>query len=145
MDSKRYCLFQSAYIRRQSDRPRQGGTGKPAGNYWIGGYENRHRPWDPAGQVQGDGPQGTLTSLPFTIAKPFISFLMGGGCDINTERAELLIGGRVVRTATGKCTDFFFILLMFIINFHWQYIGFERSGITCCKFKINRFTGFKYY
>lgn len=75
------------------------------GNYWIGGYENRHRQSDPPGRIQGDGPQGTLTSAPFIISSSAISFLIGGGCDINTERVELLINGQVVLKATGKCTE----------------------------------------
>jgi hypothetical protein len=75
------------------------------GNYWIGGYENRHRESDPPGRVQGDGPQGTLTSAPFSISSSAITFLIGGGCDINTERVELLINGQVVLKATGKCTE----------------------------------------
>jgi hypothetical protein len=75
------------------------------GNYWIGGYENRQRQYDPPGRVQGDGPQGTLTSAPFIISSSAISFLIGGGCDINTERVELLINGQVVLKATGKCTE----------------------------------------
>jgi hypothetical protein len=75
------------------------------GNYWIGGYENRHRQSDPPGRTQGDGPQGTLTSAPFIISSSAISFLIGGGCDINTERVELLINDQVLLTATGKCTE----------------------------------------
>jgi hypothetical protein len=55
--------------------------------------------------VQGDGPQGTLVSQPFTIRTSSISFLIGGGCDINTERVEILVDGRVVQKATGKCTE----------------------------------------
>lgn len=90
------------------DNPTARHRGQPSnhqGNYWIGGYENRHRPSDPPGQVQGDGPQGTLTSDSFTITSPRISFLVGGGCDINTERVELLVNGNVVLRATGKCTE----------------------------------------
>lgn len=70
-----------------------------------GGYEKRPRPSDPAGQLQGDGPQGTLTSQPFTLSSQVISFLIGGGCDINTVRVELLVDGQVVQRATGKCTE----------------------------------------
>jgi hypothetical protein len=75
------------------------------GNYWIGGYENRNRPSDPPGRTQGDGPQGTLTSAPFMIASPAISFLIGGGCDINTERVELIINGQAVLKVSGRCTE----------------------------------------
>jgi len=90
------------------DNPTARHRGQPSnhqGNYWIGGYENRHRPSDPPGQIQGDGPQGTLTSEPFTITKPTLSFLIGGGCDMNTERVELLVNGQVVLKATGHCTE----------------------------------------
>jgi putative membrane-bound dehydrogenase-like protein len=38
------------------------------GQYWIGTYERR-----------GDKPQGTLTSVPFKVAYPWASFLIGGG------------------------------------------------------------------
>lgn len=67
------------------------------GNWWIGGYENRPSEATPVGQTQGDNPQGILTSPHFNITGKTISFLIGGGCDINTIRAELLMGSQVVR------------------------------------------------
>ena len=90
------------------DNPTARHRGQPSkhqGNYWIGGYEKRPAPNDPAGAVQGDGPQGTLVSRSFTIRKPSISFLIGGGCDIATERVEILVDDNVVHKATGKCTE----------------------------------------
>jgi hypothetical protein len=90
------------------DNPTARHRGQPSnhqGNYWIGGYENRHSPSDPPGQIQGDGPQGTLTSEPFTITKPILSFLIGGGCDMNTERVELIVNGQAVLKASGHCTE----------------------------------------
>ena len=39
-----------------------------AGRFWVGTYERG-----------GDRPQGTLTSVPFRVTKPFASFLVGGG------------------------------------------------------------------
>jgi hypothetical protein len=75
------------------------------GNYWIGTYEKRHGAADPPGQIQGDGPTGTLTSAPFLIRGRKMDFLIGGGCDIATERAALMIDGKSVRQATGKCTE----------------------------------------
>lgn len=90
------------------DNPTARHRGQPSnhqGDYWIGGYENRHYPSDPPGRVQGDGPQGTLTSEPFTITTSTISFLIGGGCDIHTVRIELLVNGQVVHKATGRCTE----------------------------------------
>jgi putative membrane-bound dehydrogenase-like protein len=38
------------------------------GRYWVGSYERT-----------GDSAQGTLTSVPFRVSKPFASFLVGGG------------------------------------------------------------------
>ena len=38
------------------------------GKYWIGTYERDF-----------DGPQGTLTSVPFQVTHPYASFFVGGG------------------------------------------------------------------
>lgn len=66
------------------------------GNRWVVGYENRPRSEATAGDTQGDGPQGTLTSPPFYIVDDgIISFLIGGGCDKNKVRAELVINDKV--------------------------------------------------
>jgi hypothetical protein len=83
----------------------RGQASKHQGNYWIGTYEKRPRQADPAGQVQGDEPQGTLTSQPFPVQRPAITFLIGGGCDVNAVRAELVVDGQVVHRATGKCSE----------------------------------------
>jgi hypothetical protein len=88
-------------VERAGWRPPLGGdywSGIPVdvghvGRYWIGTYERRPRPDDPAGRIQGDGPRGTLVSSPFRIGERtrYISFLIGGGGDIATERVELQI------------------------------------------------------
>lgn len=54
------------------------------GDYWIGGYE-----------LHEDDPQGTLTSAPFVVSKPYGSFLFNGGSHEST-RIELF------RKDTGK-------------------------------------------
>src|SRR5262249_46489747 len=54
------------------------------GKYWIGGYE-----------LEGDKPQGTLTSAPFKVTHPWAAFLVGGGPH-ETTCVEL------VRRDTGK-------------------------------------------
>jgi len=83
------------------------------GSYFVGTFEAR--PGDPAaplsspstlpGTVQGDAPQGTLSSDPFVIAGRGISLLVGGGCDARTVFVELLVDGDPVRRATGSCSE----------------------------------------
>ncbi len=43
------------------------------GRFWVGTFER-----------QGDGPQGTLTSIPFKVTHPFASFLVAGGAQPTT-------------------------------------------------------------
>jgi len=61
------------------------------GNFWIGGYE-----------LNGDKPQGTLTSVPFKVTHPWASFLVGGGAHLVTC-VELVRkdSGKVVHRASG--------------------------------------------
>ena len=83
------------------------------GRYWIGTYEKRPanpvdftlEPNTPPGNVQGDEPQGTLTSEPFLIGGSTISLLVGGGCDERSVYVELLVDGDAVHRATGSCRE----------------------------------------
>jgi sucrose-6-phosphate hydrolase SacC (GH32 family) len=50
---------------------------------------------------KGDGGTGTLASPPFKIERKFIGFLIGGGKDSERTCMNLLVDGRIVRTATG--------------------------------------------
>ncbi|EEF60767.1 Glycosyl hydrolase family 32 domain protein [Pedosphaera parvula Ellin514] len=52
--------------------------------------------------LRGDQSQGTLTSPDFKILRSNINFLIGGGYHPNETCINLLIDGKVVRTATGK-------------------------------------------
>ena len=64
------------------------------GDWWIGGYEHRPSKETPAGQVQGDVPQGNLTSPCFYIKGENLNFLLGGGCNLNLVRAELIVSNQ---------------------------------------------------
>lgn len=80
------------------------------GNYWIGTYERyQGLPGQRAGEIQGDGPVGSLTSSSFVIPKGILSFLVGGGNSFET-RVELLVedpieGNIRVYYATGGNTE----------------------------------------
>jgi len=53
----------------------------------------------------GDRPTGKLTSPEFTIERDYIKFLIGGGGYEGKTCTNLLVGGEVVRTATGPNTQ----------------------------------------
>ncbi len=50
----------------------------------------------------GDGLTGTLTSPEFTIDGDYIQFLVGGGDMAGKTCVNLVVGGKVVKSATGK-------------------------------------------
>ena len=101
------------------DNPTARNRGQPSqhqGDWWLGLYEKYQGPdigkklgQNPGG-TQGDGPQGTLTSIEFTIVGKTMNFLIGGGnhpwkddpgpCSVNLE-----INGKVELTATGNATE----------------------------------------
>ncbi|NNM87203.1 MAG: hypothetical protein HKL95_01655 [Phycisphaerae bacterium] len=63
------------------------------GKYYVDTY--RHN---------SNGPMGTLTSKPFVITRPYIRFLVGGGQLSGHQAVDLLVDGRIVRQAAGRCT-----------------------------------------
>ena len=81
-----------------------GGTG--AGQSKVVGWKDSGylTSW---GAKNGDAATGTLTTTPFTIDRSGIAFLLGGGSypDPGVDEAELLVGGKVVATATGKQSE----------------------------------------
>lgn len=72
-----------------------------SGAYWIGTYEMRTGEQYPAGAVQGDAAQGSLTSTVFVLQQPTIRFLIGGGYDEEREYVALVVDGQIVLKATG--------------------------------------------
>ncbi len=67
-----------------------------AGKFWIGGYEISH----------SDEPKGTLTSAPFTVTTPFVSFRIAGGSGKGT-RVELVRRdtNKVIFTRSGNNSE----------------------------------------
>ncbi|WP_197529346.1 GH116 family glycosyl hydrolase [Botrimarina mediterranea] len=55
--------------------------------------------------VGGDDARGKLTSPEFTIEKPWIGFLIGGGAFPTTTCINLIVQDEVVRTATGANSE----------------------------------------
>ena len=53
----------------------------------------------------GDDATGTLTSPPFKIEREYLQFLIGGGGWDDKTCMNLLVDGKVVRTATGPNTE----------------------------------------
>ena len=56
-------------------------------------------------EIDGDRPTGRLTSQEFKIARRYISFLIGGGDYEHHTCLNLLVTGKVVRSATGRRSD----------------------------------------
>lgn len=87
------------------DNPSARHRGQPSqhkGRYWIGTYEKyQGHEGQKAGDVQGDEPQGTMTSSEFVIDMKRISLLIGGGSD-DQVRVELIVNGKTVFKAHGQ-------------------------------------------
>ena len=56
-------------------------------------------------EIEGDAPMGTLTSPAFKIERAYISFLIAGGAYERHTCLNLLVGGKIVRSATGWNSD----------------------------------------
>jgi sucrose-6-phosphate hydrolase SacC (GH32 family) len=56
-------------------------------------------------EIAGDGPEGTLTSPSFRIERDFISFLIAGGDYERYTCLDLIVDGKVARSATGRRSD----------------------------------------
>jgi sucrose-6-phosphate hydrolase SacC (GH32 family) len=56
-------------------------------------------------EVEGDAPQGSLKSPPFLLERDYVSFLIGGGDYERYTCLNLIVDGKVVRSATGRRSD----------------------------------------
>jgi len=70
----------------------------------VGRYEGK---WFLTSVTENPKSVGTLTSPPFQIQKPFISFLLSGGSSETKLQANLIVEGKVARTVTGNDSDIF--------------------------------------
>jgi hypothetical protein len=69
------------------------------GNFLADSFLNDGSP--NASTEQSDAPQGRLVSKPFEVVRDYIEFLLGGGKKDGKTCMNLLVDGKVVRTATG--------------------------------------------
>ena len=53
----------------------------------------------------GDGQTGTLQSLPLSITKRYLKFMVGGGSDVENTAVKLLVDGKIVETAVGNQSE----------------------------------------
>ncbi len=80
----------------------------------------------------GDKPGGTLTSPPFKISRKFINFLIGGGSHAGQTCINLLVDGKVVRTAAGKNNE----------KLEWYFWNVQEfEGKTAQILILDRFSG----
>ena len=102
-----------------------------AGRFWVGSYEAR----------KSDQPTGTLTSAPFQLRQPHLSFLVGGGA-AQTTRVELVRAddGTVLFTASGTDAEemvvasadlpeqvgkLLFVRIVDAAEGHWGHVNFD--------------------
>ncbi|WP_052573833.1 GH32 C-terminal domain-containing protein [Haloferula sp. BvORR071] len=57
-------------------------------------------------EIQGDGPQGHLISAEFTIQRRYISFSIAGGDYERHACLNLLVDGKIMKSATGRYSDY---------------------------------------
>lgn len=109
---------------------RQDMKSEHAGDFWIGTFERKQ-----------DAPQGTLTSVAFTVTQPFAAFLIGGG-PTDATRVELVRKDtqkvffkspgaerenmhRITVDLTDHMGKEIFIRLVDASSGHWGHINFD--------------------
>ena len=88
-------IYQPTFGDNPIERGRE--SAQQQGNWWIGGAELRPKESALPGKQppHADLPQGTLTSPYFQIVGHNISFLIGGGFELDEIRAELIVKNKV--------------------------------------------------
>ncbi|XP_078349353.1 uncharacterized protein LOC144634311 isoform X2 [Oculina patagonica] len=74
------------------------------GNWLIDSHRNVTTPCQRQNSSLGEQATGTMTSPPFVIRSAMLSFLIGGGCDSQYIRMEILVNGSAIILRTGTCT-----------------------------------------
>lgn len=77
-------------------------TGAQLGRLDIGGARGNGVA---SSELEGDKPQGRLTSPSFTLERRYLSFVIGGGNYEVHTCMNLIVDGKVVRSATGHFSD----------------------------------------
>jgi sucrose-6-phosphate hydrolase SacC (GH32 family) len=95
------------YQPTQGDNPRARGreTSGHEGQYWIGGFEKFNDKVGAPGEAFGDDAVGEIVSPEFTITRPYITFLIGGGYRPGQAGVRLLCDGQTVELATGMNSE----------------------------------------
>ncbi len=75
------------------------------GDFYIGTFEKYDGKTGRPGQRRGDKATGTLTSVPFTIKKKFITFRLGGGAITGEVGVSLLHDGKETILGTGFASE----------------------------------------
>ncbi len=68
----------------------------------------------------GDRATGTLTSPPFRVSRPYLSFLVGGGALEGRTCVNVMLGDRVVRSVTGREDEFLSMATFDLAEFKGQ-------------------------
>lgn len=69
----------------------------------LGGFRGRGFANSFHGQ---DRATGTLVSPEFTVSRPYLSFLVGGGEEVGATCVNVVVDGQIVRSATGREDEF---------------------------------------
>jgi sucrose-6-phosphate hydrolase SacC (GH32 family) len=91
----------------KGDNPRLRGreTIGQEGQFWIGGFEKHNDQVGKPGDTFGDDAMGELISPEFTITKPYLTFLIGGGYHPGHAGVRLLCEGQTTELATGMNSE----------------------------------------